>query len=172
MKIHYFAIAVFSTCLITSCNNNSKELNQAVKALQQVDSAASVGTNISNYSTQVISAKTEVDTYLLKDKDSETAKKLSKVLNSHLAAVEWWRCNLSQAESSLKDEYEVASECRDAVLSKIFELSPNIKKEAEIAIATKPMRHKSDSLDKSAMLQMIWQETSSDTQTLLKATNQ
>ncbi|MBN3949408.1 MAG: hypothetical protein HWQ38_24260 [Nostoc sp. NMS7] len=172
MKIHAFAIAGLLSCLITACNNNSKELSQAVKSLQQVDSAASVGTNIGNYATQVISAKTEVDTYLLKDKDSETAKKLSKVLNSHLAAVDWWRCDLSQAESFLKDEYDVASECRDAILPRIFELSPDIKKEAEQAIATKPMRHKSDSLDKSAMLQMIWQETSSDTKSLFKDTNQ
>ncbi|MEA5516787.1 hypothetical protein [Nodularia sp. UHCC 0506] len=171
MKSHRAIIIVVIACLISSCDSNKKELGEAVKALQQVDSATSVGTNISNYATQLTSAKTEVDAYLLKDSNSERAKKIDKLLNRHLAALSWWQCNLSQAESSLKDEYEVASECRDAVLPKIFELFPGIKQDAEQAITNKPRKYKSESLDKSAVLQFMWEETSIDTKSLLEDAN-
>lgn len=143
----------------------------AVEALQAVDSAVSVGTNMVNYRQALVLARTEVDQYLAKDSDSEFAQNLSRAMDGHQAAADWWQCEVARAQNSLESRWDAQARCRDAVLPSIFVLYPDAQPKVEAAVANRqsPVEYQSQALDPDAMLQFVWRHTSADMDKVIEA---
>jgi hypothetical protein len=150
---------------------NKESAQEAVDALQSVDSAISVGTNMADYRQALVPARTEVDQYLAKDSDSEFAQSLSRAMDGHQSANDWWQCEVAQPESSREDRFDAQYRCRDSVLPALFALYPETEEKVNAAVANRQstLEHKSRTLDSDAILQYIWQQTSADTAKAIEA---
>ena len=145
---------------------------EAVNALQSVDSAISVGTNITGYGELLIPAKTEVDQYIALDSNSELAENLQQTLTGHRLALEWWQCNLAKSDegSSVVLDYDAQRNCREELLPILYALDPEFERIVNEAVEAveersgKPVAQKSSALDPDAVLKLIWQKTSADTE--------
>lgn len=158
--------------LVVGCSSggiaNKESAQEAVDALQAVGSAVSIGTNMMNYGQALVPAKTEVNQYLATDSDSEFAQNISRTMDGHQIAFEWWQCNLAQPSSSL-ETYTAKPKCREAILPALFVLYPETEAMVDSAVASRQARtertldYKSEALDPDSILQYIWQQTGADT---------
>ncbi|MGB3518572.1 MAG: hypothetical protein WBA43_19095 [Elainellaceae cyanobacterium] len=150
---------------------NKESAQEAVDALQSVDSAISVGTNMVDYRQALVPARTEVDQYLAKDSDSEFAQSLSRAMDGHQTANDWWQCEVAQPENSLETRWDAQYRCQDSVFPALFALYPEIEEKVDAVVAglQSPPKYKSGSLDSDAILQYIWQQTSADTAKAIEA---
>lgn len=147
---------------------NKESAQEAVDALQSVNSAISVGTNMVDYRQALVPAMTEVDQYLAKDSDSEFAQSLSRAMDGHQIANDWWQCNLANPVGAY-DPYDTEPKCREAVLPSLFVLYPEAEAMIDSAVESRQAKiertldYKSEALDPDSILQYIWQQTSADT---------
>jgi hypothetical protein len=141
--------------------------NDAVRALQAIDSATLTGTNMSRYAQLIAEAQTEVRIYLSQEPESDLAEPMQKLLEGHQITLAWWRCDLER-ETAAAIESLAQARCRDAVLPRIFAFSERIEATAQPLIEQKTAEWRqkgvseinpSMALDKDAIVSRLWQET-------------
>ena len=175
LRRHYpilIPLLLMAGCAAGGGAEKQEAAQEAVNALQSVDSAISIGTNVTGYGQLLIPAKTEVDQYIALDSNSELADSLQQALTGHRLAFEWWQCNLAKSDegSSVVLAYEAQQECREELLPNLYALDPEFERIVNEAVEAveersgKPVAQKSSALDPDAVLKLIWQKTSADTE--------
>ena len=132
-------------------NPETKRLREeAIAALQQLQAAVEVGTNMVNYGRAIPPAKVAVDRYANVDKAGSL--EMQQAIAAHIIALAWWRCDAVPVEQS--------ADCRDRIVPKIKALDSGLKQIIDGAIAGRTEQakvHVSYVFDKEKILQLLWE---------------
>jgi hypothetical protein len=154
------AIALLTLSFGCSKPPDTAKRDAAIASVQQVQASIDIGTNITNYRDRLTTAKADMNAYLSEPGavDGEAGQRLQAAMTGYELALSYWQCDLEQAGSA-SDTYIAIATCRDRVLPSIMAQYPDIKAKVEEATQGSEFAHRSSSLDKTAVIQLIWQHS-------------
>jgi PBP1b-binding outer membrane lipoprotein LpoB len=134
-------------------------LKAAVKELQMMQIKVKSGIDDRAYSLLVANTLPLVETA---NGESQVVTAVKSAMTGHQLALKFWQCDRVEG-------YDELHQCRDKVLSKILAKYPDLASQAKAAINAKDRSSLSTGLDRTGILERIWEKTSADTETASRA---